>query len=104
MLKINDRVRYTGPNAQDLGLYNGMKGKIVNINEPDGVYTDDEASARAKLQDTVATVDFVLIGPPGVVISLHKLQNAALDVDPTFGDVPQSSGIGVFVNQLEQIL
>lgn len=104
MLKINDRVRYTGPDVPELGVSNGMEGTIVSINEPDGVYTDDEDGVRAKLQETVAIVDFVFKTKSGTVLSLHKLQNAALDVDPTFGDVPQSSGVGVFVNQLEQIL
>lgn len=104
MLKINDRVRYLGPDTPELGIMKGMEGTVVSINEPDDVFTDDEDGERAKFYATLATVDFKLQPTPGVVMSLHKLQNAVLDKDPAFGDVPQSQGIGVFVRQLERLL
>ena len=104
MLKINDRVRYLGPDTPELGLRRGMEGRVVSINVPDDVFTDDEAGDRGRFYATLATVDFTLEPQPGVMMSLHKLQNAALDRDPAFGDVPQSDGIGVYVRQLERLL
>lgn len=111
MLKINDRVRYLGPDVPELGLYNGMAGTVVSINVPDGVYTDDDEGDRAQYHETVATVDFTFMrkternGVPNVLMgSVHSWQNSACDRDHAFGDVPRSTGIGVYVRQLERLL
>lgn len=110
MLKINDRVRYLGPDAPELGISSGMEGIVVSVNVPDDVYTDDEDGDRARFYATVATVNFTFVhrtvsnGVPSVWMgSVHAMQNSAADADPAFGDVPQSTGIGVYARQLQRI-
>lgn len=108
MIKVNDCVRYLGPDVPELGLCKGMEGTVVSINVPNGVYTDDDEGDHAQYAETVATVDFMgmvrFTDGSVFMYHVHEMLNESREYGPYRLDVPPSRGIGVFARQLERLL
>lgn len=104
MLKIGDRVKFVGNTVPELCLSSGMEGEITGVNAPNDVYEDSEMGELRRERDVVYIVNFWLeLDAISQRVSLHSLQNALLLIDPAFGDVPESVGIGVFASQIKEI-